>query len=68
MGWAGHVAYMEEMTIACNILICKPEGNRTLGNPGRRCEDNIKMYLTEVGCKDVDWIHLAHDREQWRIL
>jgi hypothetical protein len=27
-------------------------------------EDNIKADLKEVGCKDVDWIHLAH----WRAL
>ena len=26
-----------------------PEGNRPLGIPKRRCEDNIKMDLQEVG-------------------
>jgi len=56
------VAYMEEMTIACNILICKPEGNRTLGNPGRSCEDNIKMYLTGIGCECMDRFHLVEVR------
>jgi len=33
--------------------------------PGRlrhRWEDNIEMDITEVGCVDVDWIHLAQKR------
>ena len=32
----------------------KPEGKRPLGRPRRRREDNIKMYLQEVGCRGVD--------------
>jgi len=31
----------------------------------RRWEDNIKTDLQEVGWGDIDWIHLAHDRERW---
>jgi len=27
----------------------EPEGNRQLGTPRRRWQDNIKMYLQEVG-------------------
>jgi len=23
------------------------------------------MDLKEIGCKDVDWIHLTQDRDQW---
>jgi hypothetical protein len=26
------------------------------------------MYLNEIGCEDVNWIHLARDRVQWRTL
>ena len=34
----------------CNrVLVWKPEGKRPLGRPRRRWEDNIKMYLQEVG-------------------
>jgi hypothetical protein len=29
---------------------------------------NIKMNLREVGYGDVDWIHLAEDRDLWRAL
>ena len=28
----------------------KPKGKRPLGRPRRRCEDNIKLNLQEVGC------------------
>jgi len=26
------------------------------------------MNLREIGCEDVDWIHLAQDRDQWHAL
>jgi len=28
-------------------------------------EDNIKMDLTEVGCRSMDWMELAEDRDSW---
>jgi len=46
---AGHLVCMEEMKVACSILVGRPEGKRPLGRPIRRCEDNIKMDLQEVG-------------------
>jgi hypothetical protein len=66
--WAGHVARMGEMRGADNILVGRPEGRRPLGRPRRRWEDNIKMDLREIGFGDVDWIHLAQDRDRWRAL
>jgi len=30
----------------------------------RRWEYNIKMDLREIGCKIVDWMHLAQDKDQ----
>jgi hypothetical protein len=33
-----------------------------------RREDNIKTDLQEVGWGDIDWIHLAHDRDRWQAL
>ena len=50
------------------ILVGKPEGRRPLGRPRRRWEDNIKMDLQEVGCRGMDCIELAQDRERWRAL
>jgi hypothetical protein len=28
----------------------------------------MKMDLGEIGFGDVDWIHLAQDRDKWRAL
>ena len=41
---------------------------RPLGRPRRRRKDNIKMDLLEVGCRGMDWIDLAQDRDRWRAL
>jgi hypothetical protein len=30
--------------------------------------DNIKMYLKDIRCEGMDWIHLAQDRNQWWVL
>jgi hypothetical protein len=30
--------------------------------------DNIKADLQEVGCRGMDWIKLAKDRDRWRVL
>jgi hypothetical protein len=37
----------------------RSDGNRTLGRPRRRREDNIKMDLQEVGWVGMDWIDLT---------
>ena len=42
----------------------KREGKSPLGRPSSRWEDNIKIYLQEVGL-DMDWIDLAQDRYSW---
>jgi hypothetical protein len=46
----------------------KPEGKRPLGRPRLRWVDNIKMDLREIGWDDIDWIGLAQDRDQWKVL
>ena len=68
MRWAGHVARMGGDKRRIKVLVGKPEGKRTLGRPRRRWEDNIKMYLQEVGCGGMYWIELAQDRDRWRAL
>jgi hypothetical protein len=45
-----------------------PEGKRPLGRPRRRWVDNIQMDLGEIGWDGVDWIELAQDRDQLRVL
>jgi hypothetical protein len=59
---------MGEVRGAYDILVGRPEGRRPLGRPRRRWEENIKTDLGEIGFWDVDWIHLAQDRDSWRAL
>jgi hypothetical protein len=49
-------------------VLGKPEGKRPLGRPKHRCENNMKMNLTEIcwGCRDC--IYVAQDKDQWRAL
>jgi hypothetical protein len=49
-----------------NILVGKPGRKRSLGRP--RWEDNIRIDLREIRWEDVDWIHLAQDRDQWWVV
>jgi hypothetical protein len=57
---------MGENRNAYRILVGKPE--ETTGRPRRKWVDNIKMDLREVGWDDRDWIDLAQNRDQWRVL
>jgi hypothetical protein len=68
MRWAGHVARMGEERGVQRVLVVKPEGNRPLGRPRRRWEDNIKMDVQEGGGGRGDWMELAQDRDGWRSL
>jgi hypothetical protein len=63
MRWAGHVAQMREKRNSYRLWVEKPEGKRPLGRPGRRCVDNIKMVLGEIG-----WDGVAQDRDKWKAL
>ena len=66
MRWAEHVARMGERRGVYRVLMGEPEGKRSLGRPRRRWDDNIRMDLQEVGCRGMDWIELAKDRDRWR--
>ena len=46
----------------------KPTGKRPLGKPRRRWEDNIRMYLEDIGINAGNWVDLAQDRNYWRAL
>jgi hypothetical protein len=39
----GHVAWMGEVRGTYRVFVGKPEGNRPMGRPRYRWEDNIKM-------------------------
>jgi len=66
--WAGHVARLGEGRGVYRVLVGKPEGKRSLGRPRRRCVDNIRMDLQDVGCGYMDWTGLVQDRDRWRTL
>jgi hypothetical protein len=53
---------------AYRILVGKPGGKRPLGRPRHRRVDNVKIYLRETGLDGMDWIDLAHYRDQGRAL
>jgi hypothetical protein len=46
----------------------KPEVKSQLGRPRRRWECNIGINLEKRGSEGVNWIHLAHDGDRWRVL
>jgi hypothetical protein len=55
-----HVARMG----AYRILVGKPEEKGPLGRPRRRCWDNIKIHLIDIGWCGINWIDLAQCRDQ----
>jgi hypothetical protein len=50
MIWAGHVARMDENRNAYRLFLGNTEGKRPLGRSRRRCVDNIKIDVGEIGC------------------
>jgi hypothetical protein len=68
MRWTGHKASMRERSGVYRVLVGKPEGNRPLGRPRHRWEDNIRMDTQEVGCEGMDWMKLAQVRDRCRAL
>ena len=56
---------MEEGRSAFKILKGKPTGKRPLGRSRRRCEDNIRMDLKEIGTNMRNWVDSAQDRDYW---
>jgi len=64
----GNVAHIGEGRSVYKVLVVKLEGQRPLGRPRHRWEDNIKMDLQEVRCGGMDCIDLAQVRDGWRAL
>ena len=48
--------------------LIKPTGKRPLGRPRRGWEDNIRMYLKEIGVDTRNWVDLAQDKDMRRAL
>jgi len=45
MRQVGHITHMGKRRGVYRVLVGKPEGQRPLGKPRRRWEDNIKMEI-----------------------
>jgi hypothetical protein len=54
MRWVRYVAHMGNKRVVCMVLVVKPKRKKPLGRPRRKWEDNIKMYLQEVGLEGLD--------------
>jgi hypothetical protein len=54
---------MVEGRIAFKILTGKPKGNKPLGRPSRRREENIRMDLNEICINTRGWVDSAQDRD-----
>ena len=54
---------MEEGRSAFKILTGIPAGNKPLGRPSRRWENNIRMDLEELGVSAGNWVDSAQDRD-----
>jgi hypothetical protein len=52
---------MGEKSGAYRIFVGRPEGRRPLGRPRHRWEDNINMYLQEVGWAwtGLSWLRIG---------
>lgn len=48
----------------CNILIRTFKERDHMGD--QRVDVSFIKYVLKIGCKGLEWIHLAHDRFQWR--
>ena len=55
----------EERTGTHRVLDRKRDGKRQLGRSGRKWEDNIKIYIQEMGRESSDWIDLAQNKDRW---
>jgi hypothetical protein len=63
IGWAEHVTCMGNSRDSYRFLVERPDRKRSLGKPWYRWEDDIKIYLQEVGWGGVDWVGLAQERK-----
>jgi hypothetical protein len=66
MTCTGYVTSMVKVRNVYKSLVAKPGKMSPQERPRCRWEGNIRLDLRERGGKDVDWILLAQDRDQWQ--
>ena len=45
-----------------------PTGNRPLGRCRCGWEDNIRVYLKDIGINTRNWVNSTQDRDYWKAL
>jgi hypothetical protein len=53
---------------AYRVLEGKRGRKKSLGRSRRRWENNIKIDFQEAGCRGIELIDMAQDRDRWRAL
>jgi hypothetical protein len=53
---------------AYRMLVGKPEDKRSLGRPRRKCVDDIKIDLKDLGWDGMGRIDLVQDRDRGGLL
>jgi hypothetical protein len=48
------------------VFVGIPQGKKTLGRSKCRWNYNIKMDLKAVGCRGMDLLELAQDKDRWQ--
>ena len=59
---------MEEGRSAIKILTNTRVGKRSLGRSRGRWEDNIRLYIIEIGINTRNWVDLKRIRDYWSVL
>ena len=59
---------MEEERRTLKILTAKPTEMILQGKIRRRWEDNIRMYIKEIGVSTRNWVGTDQDMDYWRVL
>jgi hypothetical protein len=66
-GWTRYVARMGRKDMHTGFW-WERQKEWPLGRLSRRWEDNIKMYVREIGWGGVDWSNVAEERDHWRAI
>ena len=61
--WASYITRMEEDRSPFKVLTGKSTGKRLLGKSSHRSENNIKIYLKEIGINTRNWVDSAQDKD-----
>jgi hypothetical protein len=67
MRLVGRVARNGKNRNSYRLLVRKSEGNGPLAK-SRRIRGNIKIHIEDLRWEGVQWINVAQDRDNWRVV